>query len=304
MLKLWLVMVIIKDHTIKPQPHKSLNKKKSKIIHYNSFNMNQVTNTPLQVSLPGGGFVFKSKLSLEISAGTEILKMIVEKDDPNYTIKCPKQNKGVEILNISTGRGTQTPHNFPIIMIWGARKMKSEEDILITVGEVELEDDKAMMFLVAEVKDTVENPDVLDTISQRGIAKWLEVCDMVILEDDRNFPRKLFRDLSRAAEGMVTAVTGPSVKDLTNTPSMLVLAKTIVEQFNIVSLSMCCNLFMRFKYDTMRIMTAIDQDCCLLVTVLTMCSYKWMLFPNVEWKLLGNCSNYQVYWPVLACHSN
>ena len=182
--------------------------------------------------------------------------------------------------------------------------MKSEEDILISVGEGELDEGKAMMFLIAEVKDKVENNEVLNTLSQRGIVKWLEVCDMVILQDDKNFPRKLFRDLSRAAEGMVTAVTGPSVKDLTNTPSMLVLAKTIVEQFNIVSLSMCCNLFMRYKYDTMRIVTAIDQDCCLIVTVLTMCSYKWMIFTSVEWRLLGNCSNYQVYWPVLACHSN
>ena len=299
MLRVGVVMTTIIIISIKclTRAVKSLYKTVHQSIHTASVKM-----SPHHVSLPGGGFVFKAKLSLEISAETEVEKLDVEYDTI-LSIKHNRRNKGMEIINITNGKGDQTPQHFPLIIMWGSRTSKSKEDILVYTGEIDIDNDHSVMFLVAEVNERCNRDDTIDTIGQRGIVKWLEVCDMVILQDDNNFPRKLFRDLSRAAEGMVTLVTGPSVKDIVNSPSMLALAKTIVDQFNLVSFSMCCNLFMLFKYDVMKLVTSIDQDCCLFVTVLTMCSYKWMIYNNVEWKLLGTCSTYQVFWPVLACHN-
>ena len=121
--------------------------------------MNQTTNTPHIISLPGGGFLFKSKLTLEISAGAEVIKMKAEQVDTNYVMDYPTPNNGVEILNISNGRGDQTPQNFPIVVVWGSKAMKSSGDIFITPGEVDLEGGHAMIFLVAEVKTNVDKND-------------------------------------------------------------------------------------------------------------------------------------------------
>ena len=260
------------------------------------------TTSDIKTTLPGGGFVFRSKLSLEITANDSIEKLRVEEVGGIYEVKHPKKNKGVEVINFNNGKGDQTPHHFPVIIVWEAEEFQGSEDILILPGEVTIGGGRKILFLVAKTKET-NREEVMETLCQRGITRWLEVCDMVLVNEKMNFTRKLFRDLSKAAEGMVTLVTGPSVKDINNEPSMLVLAKTISDQFNIMSYNMCSNLFMLHKYDDMKILTMIDQDCCLVITVLTMCSYKWSMFPNVEWKLLGNCSNFQVFWPVLACQN-
>ena len=161
-----------------------------------------------------------------------------------------------------------------LTITWRVRDFRGTEDVLILPGELEMESRKKIIVLLAEVKEDKERDDVLETLCLRGITKWLGSCDLTILQDSRNLIRKLLRDLSRATEGMVTLVTGPSVKDIANSPSMLVLAKAIVEQFNIMSFNMCNNLFMLVEYDTMKIISAINQDCCLIITVLTMCSYK------------------------------
>ena len=236
-------------------------------------NMTTETNQ-VNINLPGGGFVFRAKVGVEINADKDVEKLIVDFTDSSIEIKHRLINTGVEIVNISCGRGEQTPQHFPMIITWGVKEFRGTEDVLILPGEMEMESGRKIIILLAEVKEDTNREDVLETLCLRGITKWLEVCDLTILQDSRNLIRKLLRDLSRATEGMVTLVTGPSVKDIANSPSMLVLAKAIVEQFNIMSFNMCNNLFMLVEYDTMKIISAIDQDCCLIIKVLTMCSYK------------------------------
>ena len=155
-------------------------------------------------------------------------------DYTNSTIEIKHRliNTGVEIVNISCGRGGQTPQHFPLTITWRVRDFRGTEDVLILPGELEMESRKKIIVLLAEVKEDKERDDVLETLCLRGITKWMGSCDLTILQDSRNLIRKLLRDLSRATEGMVTLVTGPSVKDISNSPSMLALAKAIVEQFN------------------------------------------------------------------------
>ena len=157
-----------------------------------------------------------------------------------------------------------------------------------------------IMFLIAEVKKGASREGVLETLSSQEVLNWLELCDHVILQEENNKIRKLFRDLSRAAEGMVTEVCGPSVKDVNASSSMLALARTITEQYDLLNIGMCSNLLVLYAYDTMKILTIIDQDCCLIITVLTMCSYKWSMFTTAEWRQLGHCSSFGVFWPMLG----
>ena len=296
-----VVMVVTAHQLLSPQSISSPNKNWRGEEIVDSVTMTTNTNTP-SISLPGGGFIFKSKVTVEITANMDVEKLEVEENNDVFEIKHKKANEGVEVVNICNGRGDQTPQHFPLIITWGLKDFRGSEDILIIPGELEVEAGKKILILIAEVKEGKNREEVLESLCLKGITRWLEVCDMVLLQDERNLSRRLLRDLSRAAEGMVTLVTGPSVKDINNSPSMMVLAKAIAEQFNIVSYNMCSNLFMLMKFETMKVLSAVNQDCCLIITVLTMCSYKWSMFTNCEWRLLGTCSNYSVYWPVLSCH--
>ena len=302
MVTMCLVTLVTFHLSYTPQALHSSNKLEEQTKNDTVIDIMTTGTNQLNINLPGGGFVFRAKMGVEISPSHEVEKLILENTDSTIEIKHRLINTGVEIVNINCGRGEQTPQHFPLIITWGIKDFRGSEDILIIPGEIETESGKKIVILTAEVKEGKDREDVLETLCQRGITKWLEVCDLVILQDSSNLIRKLLRDLSRATEGMVTLVTGPSVKDIENSPSMLVLARTVAEQFNLVSFNMCSNLFMLAEYDVMKIISAIDQDCCLIITVLTMCSYKWSMFTNCEWRFLGTCANYPVYWPVLTCH--
>ena len=163
-----------------------------------------------------------------------------------------------------------------------------------------MESGTLIRFLIAEVRKGVRKEDVLATLNDPEILKWLGICDLAIIED-KNEVRRQFRALSRAAEGMVTLVTGPSTRDLTSFPSKLSLARTITEQYTLLTNSNVSNLFVAYSYDTMKVMAILDTDCTLILTVLTMLSFKWNLFTGHEWRILGATDLYDISWPILSC---
>ena len=105
-----------------------------------------------------------------------------------------------------------------------------------------MESGTLIRFLIAEVRKGVRKEDVLATLSDPEILKLLGICDLAIIED-KNEVRRQFRALSRAAKGMVTLVTGPSTRDLTSFPSKLSLARTITEQYTLLTNTNVSNLF-------------------------------------------------------------
>ena len=70
-----------------------------------------------------------------------------------FEIKHKKSNIGVEVVNINNGKGNQTPQHFPIIITWGLKDFRGSEDILILLGEMEVETGKKILILVAEIRE-------------------------------------------------------------------------------------------------------------------------------------------------------
>ena len=255
--------------------------------------------------LPGGGFMsMKAKLTVTISAMTRPKQLSVKFSQNMFEIKDSDTSNNIEIVSIANGKGPQIPEHIPIVMVWESkkRKLKMDEEMIIEPGVIEMLSGTKIMFLIAEVKEGVRREDVFDSLKSPEILKWLGVCDQSILQENENSARRLFHNLSRAAEGMVTEITGPNLSGANGNTTMLTLARSITEQHTIVDVNSCVNLFVTYGYNTMKMISVIDQDCYLILSVITMSACKYNLMTHVVWKQLGLILNVEVGWPMLTCN--
>ena len=256
--------------------------------------------------LPGGGkMTLKGKVSVLISAMSRYRNLATARNNTNneaIEIKSLNPGEAVEIYGISNGKGSQTSEHVTVVTVWESDvRIRMGGEVIIVPGEVIMASGTTIRFLIAEVKKGTKKEDVLETLSSSEVLGWLEVCDKVLLEATNNDTRRLFRNLARAAEGMVTAVTGPSARDVLSFPSKLALARTIVEQFPLLTNITASNLFVSYSVETMKVMAMLDTDCSLILTVLTMLSFNNNLFTGCEWRRLGATDSYDYYWPLLSC---
>ena len=58
-------------------------------------------------------------------------------------------------------------------------------------------------------------------------------------------------------------------------------------------------MFETYSYQTIKIISMIDEDTKLIIIMTTMTAWKYQLFGVAEWKEIGNFENYNAYWPEL-----
>ena len=150
--------------------------------------------------------------------------------------------------------------------------------------------------MLVVIRDISKKEKVMEMLRSRVGVMWLETCDEALLRHVNNGARSMMRSLSRSMELVVSEMTGGSTRNYSNN-SMLFLARTVTEQFMIVDVNLCSNLFREYSGDSILAITVIDPDSSLIVIVLTMLSDKNSLFQNMEWRVIGNCAGYNVYWP-------
>ena len=267
---------------------------------FNYPNASTSSNHPSAI-LPGGGrLILKGKVSVLISAMSRYRSLGAVKNNANndaIEMKSLNLVEAMEIYSISTGKGSQTLEHVSVVTVWESDvRIKMGGEVILVPGEVIMLSGTTIRSLIAEVRK-----DVLETLSNPEVLGWLEVSDKVLLDATNNDTRRLFRNLARAAEGMVTAVTGPSARDVLSFPSKLALARTIVEQFPLLTNITASNLFVSYSVETMKVMAMLDTDCSLILTVLTMLSFNNNLFTGCEWRRIGATDSYDYYWPLLSC---
>ena len=299
---LLVMLVIISETTEKGDTNKTQFIGPNIFSQVKDFMMASSSSSSISPILPGGGKVtLKGRVSVVVSAMNGYRKLAVIKNGDQLEIKSFNSGEAVEIYSIANGKGSHTLEHVSVTCVWGCDMgIKFDEEVILVPGEVEMESGTQIRFLIAEVRKGVRKEDVLATLSDPEVLKWLGICDLAVIED-KNVVRRQFRALSRAAEGMVTLVTGPSTRDLTSFPSKLTLARTIAEQYTLLTNSNVSNLFVAYSYDTMKVMAILDTDCTLILTVLTMLSFKWNLFTGHEWRRIGATDSYDISWPVLSC---
>ena len=221
-----VMLVIISETTVEGDTNKTQS------IGSNIFSSDEDFMMASSISpiLPGGGKVtLKGRVSVVISAMNRYRKLAVIKNGDHLEIKSFNTGEAVEIYSIANGKGSHTMEHVSVTCVWGCDMgIKFDDEVILVPGEVEMESGTLIRFLIAEVRKGVRKEDVLATLSDPEILKWLGICDLAIIEDNNEI-RRQFRALSRAA--------------LMSFSSKLSLARTITEQYTLLTNTNVSNLF-------------------------------------------------------------
>ena len=146
--------------------------------------------------------------------------------------------------------------------------------------------------VLLEVVKAVKGENVLITVNSEEVKK----CDNTLLEAD-NLTRKLFKDLSRSTENLISEVLGPTSLNRERHPCTLNLAKLCVEQVQSVAKETVVMLFNTYDTNTVRILAKVDSDTKLMLIICTMTAWKYAMHANSEWTHLFMIEDAVVSWP-------
>ena len=227
---LLVMLVIISETTEKGDTNKTQFIGPNIFSQDKDFMMASSSSSSISPILPGGGKVtLKGRVSVVVSAMNRYRKLAVIKTGDQLEIKSFNSGEAVEIYSIANGKGSHTLEHVSVTCVWGCDMgIKFDDEVILVPGEVEMESGTLIRFLIAEVRKGVRKEDVLATLSDPEILKWLGICDLAIIEDNNEI-RRQFRALSRAA--------------LTSFSSKLSLARTITEQYTLLTNTNVSNLF-------------------------------------------------------------
>ena len=248
---------------------------------------------------PGAGNVLRDRTNVTISS-MSTFRTIKYYYDVTGEINFTGDNltNEIEIVDIPNG-GRQCTMNLTVLVEWSqggtAKRPRCVDKVVVYPAEICTGTTKIKVLLLEVVKD-VKREDVLHTVNSEEVKKWLSMCDNALLETD-NWTRKLFKDLSRSTENLISEVLGPTSLNRERHPCTLNLAKLCVEQVQSVAKETVVMLFNTYDTNTVRILAKVDSDTKLMLIICTMTAWKYAMHANSEWTHLFMIEDAVVSWP-------
>ena len=154
--------------------------------------------------------------------------------------------------------------------------------------------DTRFEFVMVEVKQGCVRAEVINTLRQH--MEIIRVCDNKLLDSHNNNVRRLFNWGAKFAENLISEFLGANTvsqgDDIANK-----VANSITEQFPLFNTVNSTQVYMTYSVETIKIVSVIDQQTCLMLLLLSQIAWRQNLFASCEWKAIGCYSSQPIQWP-------